>query len=438
MAIALVGEDATGFGVTGAGFAYNIPFGAPAVDDLDILGVNSDALINTPSGFTLRESEVANQGSYVFTRKAVGGETATITISTPSGAGPFNATLQLKRFSGTDAFDVSAGVQNAPGSGTSTPAISSGALAGNGDELVLMFAALHSFNGNAPHTPIWSAGYVGTLAASQGAAGGSSSCASFAGYKLTAGPAAETPSVSWTESTNDRYALLVAFTAAAVADTVEPDGLAIPLAVGTPALTDGSMEITPSGLAIPIAFGPPTVAGPPGPAADQLFFPAVQSLLVCLCTALNQQANPPDICCLRAGDSVVQDMGINLDECCSGQAYVRPAGFYATGDPNSPFPSPSTDAAITPCGVTAWGLQIEMGVFRCMPTTSPVTCAQWETVTLQHMADAKAMREAICCWMAQYDPSSVSLGQWAPVGPDGGCIGSTWMVSIQIDNCDEC
>lgn len=438
MAIALVGEDATGFGILGAGFVYNIPFGAPAVDDLDILCVNSDALINTPAGFTLREPENGNQGANIFSRKAVGGEGATITISTPSGAGPFNATLHLKRFSGTDAFDVPAGVQNTPGSGTSTPAISSGALAGAGDELVLAFAALHSFNGNAPNTPIWSVGYIGTLTASQGAAGGSSSCASFSAYKLTAGPAAETPSVSWTEGTNDRYMLLVAFTAAAVADTVSPTGLAVPLTVGTPELTDTAMTIEPAGLSVPLTFGTPTVAGPPGPNADQLLFPAVQSLLVCLCTALSQQANPPGICCLRAGDSVVQDMGINLDECCTGQAYVRPAGFYATGDPNSPFPSPSTDAAITPCGVTAWGLQIEMGVFRCMPTTSPVSCAQWETVTLQHMADAKAMRTAICCWMTQYDPSSVSLGAWTPVGPDGGCIGSTWMVSIQIDNCEEC
>lgn len=178
------------------------------------------------------------------------------------------------------------------------------------------------------------------------------------------------------------------------------------------------------------------------PGIDTLFLPAAVNLLNCLCAALNSRPNPPSICCLRPGDSVVQDVGIpgySQDECCAGQAYVRVVGFYMTGGANSPFPSPSTDAPVSPCGVPAWGLQLEMGVFRCIRTDRQPTCTEYTEAVIRQMNDAKAMREAACCFEDLYDPETVALGQWSPAGPDGGCVGSTWQVSVEILNeCEDC
>ena len=167
---------------------------------------------------------------------------------------------------------------------------------------------------------------------------------------------------------------------------------------------------------------------------DLLLLPVALELLNCLCTALNQQTNPPEICCLRAGDSVTADIGQYYDECCSGLAYVRPAGFYMTGTQEGPFPSPSTDQAINACGVPAWGLQLEMGVLRCIQTSGQISCATWTDAVVQQLADAKAMRAAVCCLEQLHDPSDVALGAWTPIGPAGGCLGSVWQVSVQVSN----
>lgn len=172
--------------------------------------------------------------------------------------------------------------------------------------------------------------------------------------------------------------------------------------------------------------------------ADELLLPVAQELLSCLCAALNGQDNPPGICCLRAGDETIQDMGPFYDECCDGMAYVRVDGFYPTGAPDAPFPSPSSDFALTKCAPYAWGLSMEMGVFRCMSVES-VSCDEWGQVAAQQMADAKAMRAALCCFMQPRDSGDVAVGLWTPKGRDGGCIGSIWAVTAMVLNrCEGC
>lgn len=432
MAIVLLDSDSVGFSDGGSGHVYNYPLGAPNLDDLDILAVNSDTTVSTPSGFTLRRSEVANQGSYIFSRKAVGGEAASTTITT---AGDFRTTLTWHRFSGTDAFDVATGAQLNT-AGTASPAVNTGALAGTGDELVYVFEANHQF-AVTPNTPVWSAGYTPTETVSQ-TTGPGNSVNAFSAYRTNAGPAAETPSVTWTDAADHRYMLVAAFTADAVVDTVIPNGIAVPVEVGSPTVVDGSMTVVPDGIAVPVALGSPTVTGPPGPSVDQLLLPVAQELLSCLCTALTELTTPPGICCIRVGDEATQDMGQNFDECCEGMAYVRIDGFYPTGGPDSPFPSPSSDFALSKCAPYAWGLSMEMGVFRCM-NTEGVTCDEWGLVAAQQMADARAMRQALCCFMQPRDGGDVAVGTWTPKGPDGGCIGSIWQITAMVINrCEGC
>jgi len=170
---------------------------------------------------------------------------------------------------------------------------------------------------------------------------------------------------------------------------------------------------------------------------DTLLLPVANELLTCLCDALIAGDSPetpkPGICCIRVGDSVINDMGENFDECCEGLAYVRIAGFYPTASPGAPFPSPSSDFALNKCAPYAWGLSLEMGIFRCI-SSEQILCPEWNTIANLHMSDAKAMRAALCCFMKPRDGGSVSTGAWTPAPRAGGCIGSTWTITVEVNN----
>lgn len=176
--------------------------------------------------------------------------------------------------------------------------------------------------------------------------------------------------------------------------------------------------------------------------ADTLILPVAQQLLTCLCEALplEMAANKvPEQCCFRSGEIVSADASVYEDLCCSGLAWVRPVTMFSSGED---FPNPDTAVVTNACGPYAWGLTLEMGVMRCAPTgtmsTIP-TCTDWTDLNTDIFNDAKAMRRAICCLTAQFDPSSVAIGTWTPLPTSGGCAGSTWQVTVQIINdCEGC
>lgn len=174
--------------------------------------------------------------------------------------------------------------------------------------------------------------------------------------------------------------------------------------------------------------------------ADTLLLPYANSLLACLCAATTANATvdmpAPGLCCLRAGESVALDItDAQVDECCLGVAYVRIDNFYPTGGEASPFPSPSSDFPLNACAPYAWGLQMEMGIYRCLPGR---TCEDWFFTSSRQMLDAKSMRDALCCFMAPLDPQSVSVTPWQSKGAEGGCIGGTMNVTVMVTNCGSC
>lgn len=196
------------------GHKYTFTAGAPAAGDLDILFANSDTIVGTPTNFTCppSASQVANQGAYGFYRKAVGGETDYVIITT-SGNHP--AVLAWQRWRGGQDFDVAAGAQINSSVGAATPALDTGALA-EADELVVVAALLHRLATPEPSAPVWSSGYTGLTEVTQGS--GSTGVTQFTAYRTDAGPAAETPSAVWDDGAFDRYAIVMAFTAAPVAE----------------------------------------------------------------------------------------------------------------------------------------------------------------------------------------------------------------------------
>lgn len=250
--------------------------GAPAAGDWDVLFANSDTVISTPSGFTKQLNFLNNQDGSTFIRQAAGGETDSVTITT---SGNFNCGVTWVRVIDADVLDVAVEA-HAESNDTTTPAVNTGTLASAAD-LVLFGALLHAVPGagSDPASPVPSSGYSILQSLNIGTNG--QSVHQFVGVKVPAGTAAETPSVSWTNQVRDRYMQVIAFTSAAP-DTVNPDGISVPITLGAPTvsepftvtptgitvpvtlgaptITDGSMTVTPNGITVPVTLGAPTLS----------------------------------------------------------------------------------------------------------------------------------------------------------------------------------
>lgn len=220
----------------GAGHLCNLG-SAPAVGETDVLCINSDTIISTiasTAGATwlLAESAVSNQGSYIYYRKATGGEPATVTVTT---SGNFNTHVGWSRWPSLNALDTSTNTQANGASSNITPVHSTGVLA-TATELVVAFGAMHAIGVADQNTPVWSAGFTGLTEGIQNAGGAGGGVLGYVGYRQNAGTAAEAPRVSWSgANTNDRYMLTVSFTTTS-AVTVTGVGVASGSGVaGTPA-----------------------------------------------------------------------------------------------------------------------------------------------------------------------------------------------------------
>jgi len=226
MPATLITSDVFTFADGNAGHIIDLG-SALSADQADVLCVNSNTVVTTPAGFAAL-SAVDGQGAYIFRRIGSGGSTVTITTS-----GNHNTSVIWSRWGNIDAAD-NAKATIATGTGASTPAHSTDPLAET-NELIIAFGALHSLGAPLPTSPVWSAGYTPLAATQQGT--GSSGVIGYVGYKLTAGTAAESPSVSWTNPTaSDRYMLTQTFTTLS-------GGLTIPLTTVTE--TDAAGTLTP-------------------------------------------------------------------------------------------------------------------------------------------------------------------------------------------------
>jgi hypothetical protein len=228
MAIALVNSGAAGFNDTNAGHVYTIPSGAAGASDLDILMVNSDTVIATPTNFTSRVDATNSQGAYIFSSYGLAGATVTL-----QGTPDSNCSIVWARFSGTDQFSAGGFVRADNSTGLVLPSTPTGVLAASG-LLLVSFAALHHFaGGTASVTPVWTNSFT-TLGAGASSIVGVNGTwvAAFGGYKLGVGTASEAAdSVSWTNQASDRYGLWATFTPLAASSYVRPTLVIPPAAV---------------------------------------------------------------------------------------------------------------------------------------------------------------------------------------------------------------
>jgi len=209
MTAVLLNSNTFVFADGNAGHVCNLG-SAPNVGELDILCVNSNTVVTTPTGsggtWFAAPTSVGGQGAYIYRRIAVGGEASTVTITT---SGNHNTQVSWSRWSSINAADDAKQTSADASAGTSSPAHSTNVLAQT-NELVIAFSANHSAPGAMATSPVWGASFIPLTADSQGT--GATGVAGFVGYILNGGTAAVSPTVSWTNSMSDRYMLTLTFT----------------------------------------------------------------------------------------------------------------------------------------------------------------------------------------------------------------------------------
>lgn len=259
-----------GFAFTTSGTVITYTGGGTTGTNVDdVLCVNSDNVVDTPAGWALQETFVDRQGSYIFTRP---GGTTTATIDLGGGISTSTSVIWV-RIANTSGVDTGAAgfAQATNVRDVVTPAFTSGALAAATD-LGLAFAALHDLDGaGPPASPSWSSGYVQQASATDG--GAVTGVYGNVAVKVPAGTAAESPSLSWTNSTADRYMLFVAFLGAEAVTsgdvlTAQPAGIipsGSPVAFNTGAVLAATPAGTlPSGAGVTLAATTAVATTPAG------------------------------------------------------------------------------------------------------------------------------------------------------------------------------
>ena len=159
--------------------------------------------------------------------------------------------------------------------------------------------------------------------------------------------------------------------------------------------------------------------------AGQALAQKIDALMACVCELLEADgAGPVCWCGFYPGAEVSWDY---CGECAGGScgmAYARIMEAFQSSN----FPNPEDSAAKCQSPL-AVGLVV--GALRCMPMAEdgslPDPDAVMET-SIGVIADMTAMLEAIaCCDMGEY-----ALGQYTPLGPQGGCVGGEWTLWVSL------
>lgn len=167
---------------------------------------------------------------------------------------------------------------------------------------------------------------------------------------------------------------------------------------------------------------------------DTMVYPTMVKLAGCLATEfIASGLGQPCFCGLFPGEEAPWDYcDGNCGKTRAGQIWVRLVSAF----PTQPFP------VIDPLGTcaSAMGFDLEVGAIRAAPMITgtaakpilPTVDAQLESTRIQ-LAEMAAIRRAIKCCMAENEDGgeiSYALGSYSPVGPDGGCVGGSWTVTV--------
>lgn len=172
---------------------------------------------------------------------------------------------------------------------------------------------------------------------------------------------------------------------------------------------------------------------------DTIILPLANALLDCLETTAGANPDPPAEFCLRAGTLVIHDVNAQTSSdkvCCPGLGYVRIGRVF----PSTTFPEP--DPRSDRCLSLARGLELHVGIVRCVPgmaTPEGPDCADWTLAATRDANDIQAIWDAICCFK---DTDEFKVIRSRPfsiidnnVVQEGDCIERFMTLLVQIPKC---
>lgn len=130
---------------------------------------------------------------------------------------------------------------------------------------------------------------------------------------------------------------------------------------------------------------------------------------------------------------VVPGLDAVWDECCEGQLWVRLVSY----NPVQPTTVRSGDPA---CNVQMWDAGIAVGILRCVSVVddqgrAPSPAQMLEDARMIHR-DMADLQEVLQCSIHTVDNVlKARMGSWNSLGPEGGCAGGEWAMTLTLPNC---
>ena len=157
---------------------------------------------------------------------------------------------------------------------------------------------------------------------------------------------------------------------------------------------------------------------------DTTFWPKINNLASCLCAQIIAAGLPePCFCGVLPGASALSDY---CTEGCGGMAWVRLVNMV-----EMPISIPTASGVVPSRCNTPLAAVVEVGIIRgFVPVDDqgePRSQEDWNEAAALTFSDMSVALDAIrCC----YNDTEVSIGQWQPIGPEGGCVGGAWTVTV--------
>jgi hypothetical protein len=149
------------------------------------------------------------------------------------------------------------------------------------------------------------------------------------------------------------------------------------------------------------------------------------SLAECLCAAVCEGDNPePCFCGVMPGENWIAEYAGDCRDKC-GSAWVRLGAAYPS------VTAGEADTRPHNCGASI-GVDIEVGIVRCAPvpnSVGEVDPAKVLASAQQQAEDILTMWRAISC-CPEVTKRDYILGQYSPVGPQGGLMGGIWTLAV--------
>lgn len=162
--------------------------------------------------------------------------------------------------------------------------------------------------------------------------------------------------------------------------------------------------------------------------------PVAESLLSCLEEQLSIYDAGACRTFIAPGNAPAWDFCCHCETNAEGMAWVQIASVFPSDD----FPSPQTGAMR--CKPSGYGVVMNVGVLRCASALDdngrPPSSDRLTAEAAKVMRDRAIVNEAItCCFLADADPGTYVIGEWTPLGPDGGCVGGSTQLTVVIAAC---